>query len=341
MPNTLTKKSTWALVIAVAMVFMLPTLMVGYEWIADRVSPVTSSSLVFGPVELGALQPGEKRSAACEIRNQATRAVRLLPAKVSCGCLSLVDNAASVLEPGQSKTLRFTVQSPAKPKVVDEQILLQAEDSGSLFWKIAVRGEVKAKVWADPVEVELLTNSSGIGESVFRIHYDEDTSLGEVRADSAALQLDSLSDRNGVRTVRIAMSPNARDHRDAGEAIIQVKAADDSASPLLKIPVAWRQQPAIEWIPHRLKLTDYRSISGYIRASIVVRGLASPQRLEVEPLQSWVRVAGQDVRGNLIEVQLAFDAAAMPQHKQGGDLELLRLCPKEQPCETVMAYVRR
>jgi hypothetical protein len=303
-------------------------------------APVTRSSLAFSPAELGRLGPGETRAMACPIRNQSRRVLRLSPPKVSCGCVSL-SNGLSVLRPGESKVLQFSYHAPGIPRKVEETIRLEATDFPDLSWVIPVRGQVSADVWAEPNVVELITDGPEAPEAIVRIHHDERTFLGEIRADSPVILAEPISDAYGLERVKVSLTSKARNLQEFGEAVVHVMEFKRDDKEILSIPVKWRPMPTILWVPKEFSLEDYDHNTRELQRPIVVRGIAKEeaQTLRAEPLVPWVRVEGRDVIGEVIRLTLVFDPSAMPDRID--HQRILRLCPEHGPCETVSAHGRR
>ncbi len=329
----------WVGVIMVAVVVSFPVLVVAYHWAADVVVPVTVSSLAVAPVELGQLLPGEERAIECELRNCGARVLRLDQPRVSCGCVSL-NNGPSVLQSGETRTLRFTYEAPTSPHEVNEAIVLQAVEFPSVVWKIKIHGQVLADVWATPGKVALMASEAGYADAFVQIHHNAGTPLGDVRIDSSAIVLDSVSDGDGVRVVRLSVSPSLDRVCEAGYAMIHVMAPGSGKATLLKIPVTWRPAQKLKWIPAKVLLTGYGASTEELRRTLLVSGLAGEdiRRLRVAPLEQWVRIEWQSATGNLVELHLAFDPSRMPQQIDQG---ILRLCVDDGSCETVRAYGRR
>jgi hypothetical protein len=328
----------WLLLAALVPVIMSPTLVVCYELGLNLLAPVAASSLIVSPIKLGDVQPGENRALACAVTNQSSRTVRLLAPKVSCGCLSQ-SNGATVLAPGQSRTLSFSFVAPESPGTVNQYVLLQSEDFPDLYWKIDVRGQVSADVWAVPAKVDLIMSDRGFAETTVFVHHAGHP-LGEIVAGSSEIQIEPLEEKNGIRPIKVVVSPTGKGVSKSGSAALTIMETEDKGKEILRIPVTWRLPSLMAWVPTKLSIVDFHGSVGEIKQTIAIRGLSESEqkRLKVEPLESWVRVDGKNAVGSILQLQLVFDPSAMPERFDQG---ILRLCLDDHPCETVLAYGRR
>lgn len=301
-----------------------PSLYVAYVNGLNAAMPVTPESLECSPVELGSVDLGAQQSATSLIRNLTSRTVRLSQPVTSCGCV-MIEKGPDQLRPGEAAKLRFQYQAPSRPGKIDRQIVLAASDFPSVSWTIPIRGEVVASIWAEPAKIELETDLNGAAEIMVRVHHHGSASFNEIRSNSDEVQIDPLPDRNNVLPIKVRVVSTATNASQPRTAAIQfLTGSVNGPREVFSLPVSWKSASKIQCSPSTVTLKDYGRTARDLAQTVLVRGLdeSERERLKVFPLKKWVRVTERRTIGNMVQVELSFDASTMPERVDDDILQL-------------------
>lgn len=116
--------------------FVLPILLAASLWMYG--SPRSAIDYIAGKSVLvrsqqrfaGQVTPDETATTAFELRNVASRSIRVLGAKASCRCVA-IDDLPLTLEPGESKPIRLRLVAGHTPGLQRESAELLFDDSAS------------------------------------------------------------------------------------------------------------------------------------------------------------------------------------------------------------------
>jgi Protein of unknown function (DUF1573) len=317
-PETNSSKQTsgwWLIAVAAG---LLPALVLDPIWLFDRAIPVSISTLeVPESIDVGQLQPSERRAIRVVVRNAGWRNVPLRSVESDCGCL-VVRNTPQVLRIGESATIAGTLMSPSEPGVVSRTLLFRPRGIDGVAWQVRVHGHVEADVWAIPPRVDCQLGPDHTAESLLKVFHLPNVAVDHFTSSSTAIQIADTQVDESSTELRIKVLPDSHSNVESGWGTIEAYGRTDPDRPLATIPVRWRLPPKIGYVPPRLELPQYGIESDnhqpLRRALAIVLPADQPsEQARIVALVPWVRVIERDVRGSALRVELEFDQTQMPE----------------------------
>jgi uncharacterized protein DUF1573 len=302
----------WILILGLG---VLPGLLIDPHRMVDAFAPLAANSLeVPSVVNLGTLKPFEKRAVSIDLKNQSGHRILLRSIETDCGCL-VVNGAPTALEAGEAASVKVSILGPTAPGEFSKSLVIQSRADGGPIWRIAVRGQVAADVWSEPAQLDMQLESSPTAEAELQLHHVADFKLGRVAAQSANVQIVESQETADGQRLRIRIEANSA--TDVASTSLNVFSQDHTDAPVLAIPIRWRPQAVVGYVPQRLDLRQFdREASDGDRfrrvVAVVVPRERRAEEVEVKSLAPWVHVAKQDCDGSVLRLEVEFARDEMP-----------------------------
>ena len=201
-------------------------------------------------VDLGKVSEGEELRHTFAIRNTSGQSFKVVAIKKSCGCETANVTEGTTVPPGRQLEVGYALSKYGVGKRNGQLVITtDAEDESLRVIELSLRGEIQAKIWATPTEVQLTADDESTAEQLLRVEsivpglldtfQDVSTNRGNVVVQLAEKAADALVFRVSVAPAAplgtsydlIYVSFNSREHPS-----LNVRTRVRKGQPLVLLP---------------------------------------------------------------------------------------------------------
>lgn len=309
-----------------AIILGLGLILPGYEVVNylgeqtyERLNPVRLESLEVTPatVDLGIIGLGEIREAVVSLKNVSDRPIVFLPPEADCGCI-LTRLDPMVLKSGKTAVLRNKVRAPGVPEAFRRSVYVKAAGNDTIVWKMNFTGRSYAEVWAEPPLLDVEVDPGQDVQLTLKVHHEGESIIEPRISSDKFLQVQPLElvGDSHMSNYEIHIGHIGR----AATGTSKIDFIDQTSNtPVLTVPLHWRQRLALKCVPNHLAITagDFTNGRFQRRFFVFSRSPKALEDLNVESLAAWVQITDKQRRDNHMQLVAEFNPALMPANIAG------------------------